>query len=178
MAADATAPAHTTSNERNGTVPAPAGTVPTLAPAARTQILIAALRLVLAAAGLAAALIAGAASGPALLAFAVGFFGFLVSIGSAERAFARAGDPEAAPPHAVEPPLRSLVAAAWPSTVGVAVLLAISLGVNAGLAALLAGVEAGMGAAALVTASRIRARERALGGRLLIDRRAHRAFVE
>ena len=177
MAADATAPAHTTSNE-HGTVPAPAGTVPTLAPAVRGQILIAGLRLVLAAAGLAAAVVAGAASGPALLGFAVGCFGFLVSIGSAERAFARAGDPEAAPPHAVEPALRTLLAAAWPSTVGVAVLLAISLGVNAGLAALLAGVEAGMAAAALVTASRIRTRERALGGRLLIDRRGRRAFVE
>ena len=132
----------------------------------------------LAVAGLAAARVAGAASSPALLAFALGAFGFLVSIGSAKRAFARGGEPEPAPPHALEPPLRTLLAAAWPSTAGVAVLLVISLGVNAVLAALLAGVEAGMGVAALLSAGRIRAQERALGGRVLVDRRARRVYLE
>ena len=148
-----------------------------LAPAVRGQLLVAALRLVLGVAGLAAARVAGAASEPALLAFALGAFGFLVSIGSAERAFARGGEPEPAPRYELEPPLQTLVSAAWPSTVGVAVLLSISLGVNAGLAALLAGVEAGMGAAALLSAARLRARERALGGRLLVDRQARRAYL-
>jgi hypothetical protein len=148
-----------------------------LAPAVRGRLLIAALRLALGAGGLAAARVAGAESGPALLAFALGAFGFLVSLGSAERAFARSGEPDPAPPHALEPPLRPLLAAAWPSTAGVAVPLAISLGVNAVLAALLAGVEAGMGAAALLSAARLHARERALGGRLLVDRRARRAYL-
>jgi hypothetical protein len=178
----ATAPARgTTSSKHWDSPPSSRGDCPEtlrLAPAARGQLLVGALRLVLGAAGLAAAFVAGLASGPGLLAFAVGAFGFLVSIGTAERAFADGGEPEPAPEHQVEPPVRTLIAAAFPSTVGVAVLLAISLGVNAALAALLAGVEAGMGAAALLTAARIRAQEQALGGRLLVDRRARRVYVD
>jgi len=171
-AAAATAPARAT----NHAVTAGDG-APRLAPAVRGQLLLGALRLTLALAGLLAARIAGAPGGPALLAFAVGALGFLVSIGSAERAFARGGEPEPAPPHTLEPPLRTLLAAAWPSTAGVAVFLAISVGVNAVVAALLAGVEAGMGATALLMALRIHARERALGGRVLVDRQARQTYL-
>jgi hypothetical protein len=148
-----------------------------LAPALRGQLLIAPVRLAVGAAGLIAALVAGAESTPALLAFALGAFGFGVSILSAERYFADDEEPDAAPAYVEEPALSTLAAAVWPSTVGVAVLIAISLTVNATLTALLAGVEAGMGFAALLTAMRISARERELGGRLLVDRRRRKVFV-
>jgi hypothetical protein len=149
-----------------------------LAPALRGQLLIAPVRLAIGAAGLIAARVAGAESTPALLAFAIGAFGFGVSILSAERYFAGDEEPDPAPLYVEERPLSTLVAALWPSTVGVAVLIAISLTVNATLTALLAGVQAGMGFAALLTALRIAARERELGGRLLVDRRAGRVYVE
>jgi hypothetical protein len=178
-AAAATAPARATRDGSAGTVPRQGDCpdTPRLFPAARSQLAIGVLRLALGAAGFAAARIAGADSSPALLAFALGAFGFLVSMGSAGR-FAGTTDAAPAPAHEQEAMLRTLLAAAWPSTAGVAVLLAISVAIDPRVAALLAGVEAGMGAAALLSAARIRARERALGGQLLIDRRTRRLYLQ
>jgi hypothetical protein len=148
-----------------------------LAAAVPAQVLLGLLRLLISAVGLALAFAAGASSTPALAAFALGLFGFVVSISSAERVFA-APNPGPAPAHTREPAVVTLLAAAWPSTIGVAILLAIALGVNATLAALVAGVEAGMGAAALLSAARIRASEREVGARLLFDRRDRRTYLE
>src|SRR3954454_9594527 len=141
------------------------------------HLLVAPVRLAIGAAGLAAALIAGAEPAPALFAFALGAFGFGVSMVSADRVFAGGAEAVPAPPHVVESRLSTLLAAVWPSTVGVAALLAISLGVNATLAALLAGVEVGMGVAGLLSALRIAGREEQLGGRLLSDRRVSAVYL-
>jgi hypothetical protein len=149
-----------------------------LAPALSGQLLVAPVRLALAVAGLVAALVAGADTGPALLAFALGAFGFGVSILSAERAWGGGQEPAPAPPHTLERRLATLAAAVWPSTVGVAALIVVSVTVNATLTALLAGVEAGMGVSGLLTAVRIAGREQELGGRLLVDRRARAVYVD
>ena len=111
--------------------------------------------------------IAGAETTPALFAFALGAFGFGVSLVTADRVFAGGTKALPAPPHVLESRLSTLAAAVWPSTIGVAALMIISLGVNATLAALLAGVQVGMGVAGLLSALRIAAREQEVGGRLL-----------
>ena len=117
---------------------------------------------------------------PRCFAFALGAFGFGVSMVSADRVFAGGTEAVPAPPHVVESRLSTLAAAVWPSTVGVAVLLVISLGVNATLAALLAGVEAGMGVAGLLSAMRIAgargAARRAAPHRPARERRLSRAI--
>ncbi len=141
------------------------------------HLLVAPVRLAIGAAGLVAALVAGAEQAPALFAFALGAFGFGVSMVSADRVFAGGAKALPAPPHVVESRLSTLAAAVWPSTIGVAALLAISLGVNATLAALLAGVEAGMGVAGLLSALRIASREEQLGGHLLTDRRVSTVYL-
>src|SRR3954466_1411847 len=138
---------------------------------------VAPVRLTIGAGGLVAALIAGAEPAPALFAFALGAFGFGVSMVSADRVFAGGTEAVPAPPHVVESRLSTLLAAVWPSTVGVAALLAISLGVNATLAALLAGVEVGMGVAGLLSALRIAGREEQLGGHLLTDPRVSAVYL-
>ena len=141
------------------------------------HLFVAPVRLALGAGGLVAALIAGADVAPALFAFALGAFGFGVSLVTADRVFAGGTKALPAPPHVLESRLSTLAAAVWPSTVGVAALLVISLGVNATLAALLAGIEAGMGVAGLLSAMRIAAREQELGGRLLSDRRVSAVYL-
>jgi hypothetical protein len=151
---------------------------PRLAPALRGQLLVAPVRLAVALGGLVAAFVAGVATGPGLAAFAIGGFGFAVSILSAERAWGTDEEPEPAPPYDEEPPLSTLAAAVWPSTVGVAALIAVSVTINATLTALLAGVEAGMGVAGLLTALRIAGRVQELGGRLLVDRRRRTIYVD
>ena len=151
---------------------------PRLAPALRGQLLVAPVRLAVAVAGLVAAFVAGAKTGPALGAFALGAFGFSVSILSAERARGSGEEPAPAPTYVEEPPLATLAAAVWPCTVGVAALLAVSVTINATLTALLAGVEAGMGVAGLLTALRIAGREQELGGRLLVDRRRRQVYLD
>src|SRR4051794_2026201 len=119
------------------------------------HLLVAPVRLAVAGAGLVAALVAGAEPAPALFAFSLGAFGFGGSMVSADRVFAGGTAAVPAPRHFLDSKLSTLAAAVWPSTAGVAALLAISLGVNATLAALLAGVEAGMGVAGLLSALRI-----------------------
>jgi hypothetical protein len=150
-----------------------------LAPALAGQLLVAPVRLVLGAVGLVAALLRGLDSGPALVAFALGALGFAVVLLSAERYFLRVEEPDPAPPgSSVQSLGETLRAAVWPSTVGVAVLLAVALAANQTLAALLAGVLAGMGIAALLNAAQTFANQRALGGRLLVDRRRKQIYVE
>jgi hypothetical protein len=107
---------------------------------------------------LGAARLAGAGSGPALLAFVVGVLGITFVIFNDPRArfLGRDVDPIDAPPDAlVAPRWRQALAATLPSTVGVAVLACIALVPQPTLAALLAGVEAGLGVAALLSLGRI-----------------------
>jgi hypothetical protein len=149
-----------------------------LAPALAGQLLVAPVRLLLGAVGLVGALLRGLDGGPALLAFALGALGFAVVLLSAERYFLQVEEPDPVPAGArVQSQRDTLRAAVWPSTVGVTGLLAVALAANPTLAALLAGVLAGMGLAALLTAARTAMSERALGGRLLVDRKRKQVYV-
>jgi hypothetical protein len=116
------------------------------------------IRLALGLALVGSARVAGARSGPALLAFVVGVFGITFVIFNDPRArfIRRDVDPLDAPPDAeVAPRWRQALSATLPSTVAVAVLACIALVPQPTLAALLAGVEAGLGVAALLSLGRI-----------------------
>jgi hypothetical protein len=162
-------------------VSGPAGTgeeAVRLAPALAGQLLVAPVRLALGGIGLVAALLRGLAGGPALVAFALGAVGFAVVLLSAERYFLQVEEPDPPPTGAsIQPWEDTLRAAVWPSTVGVAVLLGVALAANPTLAALLAGVLGGMGLAALVSAAQTAASERALGGRLFVDRKRKQVYL-
>ena len=109
---------------------------------------LAAIRIALGAVGLVAARLAGAGGGAAFTAFAVGALGLLVAaIADPRRPFFRSAIGEALP----RP--RSVLAALFPSTVGVSVLTAVALAFEPTLAALLAGVLAGLGIVALTAPS-------------------------
>jgi hypothetical protein len=116
------------------------------------------IRIGLGLALLVAARVAGAHSGPALLAFVVGVFGITFVIFNDPRArFARGEvDPLDLPAEAeIAPRWRQAVSATMPSTVAVAVLACIALVPQPTLAALLAGVEGGLGVAALLSLGRV-----------------------
>jgi hypothetical protein len=105
-----------------------------------------------------AAIVAGAARGPALLAFVLGLLGIAFTIFNDPRArfLRRDVDPLPLPGDAVVAPrVRQALAATLPSTVGVTVLAAIALVPQPVLAALLGGVCAGLGLAALFSLGRI-----------------------
>lgn len=135
-------------------------------------LLVAPLRLVLGGLFLAAARTAGAATGPALLAFAAGAFGlaFLASNDPRARFRGASGEPAELPGDAsVAPAWIHALHAALPSTVGVSILAGIALAFQPTLAALLAGVLAGLGLAALLGAYGI-------DSRLYLDRRTRVVF--
>jgi hypothetical protein len=117
-------------------------------------LLIGPLRLVLAAAWLGAARAAGGSGAAELLAFAAGAFAMTFLISNDPRARLRrvpAAQPAELPADAsVAPAWLHAVHAAFPSTVGVAVLAAVTLAFNPTLTALLAGILAGLGVAALL----------------------------
>jgi hypothetical protein len=116
-------------------------------------LLIGPLRLALGIAWLGAARAVGG-SGPAgLLAFGAGAFAMTFLVPNDPRAhFRRAPDEPAALPAdaSVAPAWLHAVHAAFPSTVGVSVLAAVTLAFNPTLTALLAGILAGLGLAALL----------------------------
>ncbi|MFN2470041.1 MAG: hypothetical protein ABR583_03450 [Gaiellaceae bacterium] len=150
-----------------------------LTPALASALLVTPVRVGLGAVGLLASLARGVDGGPALMAFALGALGFAVVALSADRFSIANEDPGPPPPEAAETSrLEALRAALYPSTLGLALLLAIALVASPALAAVLAGVLAGMGAATLLGAAQIYARERADGVRLLVDRRARTIYAE
>jgi hypothetical protein len=120
-------------------------------------LLVTPIRLVLAILLLLAARIAGAANGPALLAFGVGALGVVFLAFNDPRArFAGEAAPIDLPADAVVAPAwRQALAATLPSTVGVSLLAVVALFVEPVLAALLAGVCAGLGLASLISLARI-----------------------
>lgn len=116
------------------------------------------IRLVLGVALLASARLAGARSGPALLAFAVGLVAIVFAVFNDPRRRLAQGpvDPLPFPAGAtVAPRPRQALAASVPSTIGVAFLALVALAPRPTLAALLAGVEAGLGVAALISLGRV-----------------------
>ena len=118
-------------------------------------LLIGPLRLVLGAVWLGAARAAGGSPGSTLLAFAAAAFVLAFLIPNDPRA--RFRDAPAMPAElpadvSVAPAWLHAVHAAFPSTVGVSVLAAVTLAFNPTLTALLAGILAGLGLAALLAA--------------------------
>ena len=105
-----------------------------------------------------AAVLAGAARGPALLAFVLGLLGIAFTIFNDPRARFLRRDVEPLPLPAdavVASRARQAFAATLPSTLGVTALAAIALVPRPVLAALLGGVCAGLGLAALFSLGRI-----------------------
>ena len=116
------------------------------------------IRLTLGLLLLGAARLAGAANGPALLAFVIGVFGITFVIFNDPRARFAHGtvEPLALPADAeIAPRWQQALAATVPSTIAVAVLACIALLPQPTLAALLAGVEAGLGVAGVISLGRI-----------------------
>jgi hypothetical protein len=135
-------------------------------------LLIGPLRLVLGAVWLGAARAAGGSPSATLLAFAVGAFAlaFLVSNDPRARFRRASGKPAELPADAtVAPPWLHAFHAAFPSTVGVSILAAVTLPFNQTLTALLAGNLAGLGLAALLAAYTI-------DGRLYVEPRRGELF--
>jgi hypothetical protein len=155
---------------------------PALAEARQQALLIAALRGVLALAGLAAAIARGVHPGPALglLAFGAAIVLLAVYGGDRRRRSAlRFESPEPVPPGArMKGVGRALAEAAFPSTVGLAALTAISLWPRPDLAALLAGILAGLAVMSLVGAARVASWERARQARVLVEYKTNRVFEE
>lgn len=136
-------------------------------------LVIAPLRLALAVAGLVAAVAAGSARASALLAFGATTAGtvFFVIADPRARFSSVPGHPPQAPPGASEDGVGRLVlSAAFPSTIGVTLLLAIALVTEPTLAAVMAGILAGLGLAALAASFELRTLERRHGLRLFVER--------
>lgn len=141
--------------------------------------MIAPIRLVLAATGLAAAVAAGSRSAGALLATGGAAIATLLFVIADPRArfFAIPDAPPEAPADASEDGLgRLALSAAFPSTVGVALLLAATLAVEPTLSAVMAGILAGLGVAALAAAFELRSVERREGLRLFVVRGTSRVL--
>jgi hypothetical protein len=137
------------------------------------MLLIGTLRVVLAAGGLAAAIGVGERSGGAAALFAAGAIIVLVAIMSGRRGrlvwqrLAQA-EPLVSEPD-LEPRRLILARAAYPSTIGLTVLIAMSLALVPALAALLAGILAGIGGAALGFGAQLAAWERQRRARVLTE---------
>jgi hypothetical protein len=155
---------------------------PALVDARAQALLIAPVRLALAVAGFVVARARGVEAGVAGGIFALGagllLFAVLASA-RRRRIWARIAEAGAAPGDApVEPWPRTLLAATYPSTIGLTGLTAIALAANPRLAAFLAGILAGLGLTALAFAAQLAAWERERHGRLLVERgRGGRAFL-
>jgi hypothetical protein len=135
-------------------------------------LLVGPLRLGLGIVWLCAARAVGGSGTAELLAFAVGAFAMTFLVWNDPRTgFRRAQGKAAALPDdaSVAPAWLHAVHAAFPSTVGVSVLAAITLAFNPTLTALLAGVLAGLGLAALLATYSV-------DGRLYVDPRTGSVF--
>jgi hypothetical protein len=159
-AADATAEA----TEREG--------APVLVEAREQALLIAGLRFALALAGAVAAAARGVDRGAVLGLLAFGAFAVLLAVygGDRRRRSARKFEsPEPVPPAArFAGRARTLGHAAYPSTIGLTVLVAIALWPQPGLAAILAGILAGLGAMSLIGLARLSGWERERGTRIYV----------
>jgi hypothetical protein len=154
--------------------------VPRLQSLPRRALVVAPIRFALGAAGLTAAAVAGSPRPAALLAFAVAALGLLVVVVADPRTrFMRLpDDPPPADAGALEDGVgRIALAAVFPSTAGVALLLAVALAFEPTLAAMLAGILAGLGAAALVTGVELLLGERRSGRRLYVVRGTQRVVA-
>jgi hypothetical protein len=143
-----------------------------LVEARASALLIVPVRGTLALAGLAGARALGVAPGPALglFAFGTGLVLFPLLTSRRRRLF-WAAVAEAMPldgPVSVETRLRTTIRAAYPSTIGLTVLMAIALAADAELAAFLAGTIAALGLGAAIHGAEVVLWERSRGRRLLL----------
>jgi hypothetical protein len=149
------------------------GSAPALIEARVQTLLIGIVRLVLAAAGLGAAIAVGVRSGGAAALFAAGALVVLVALLSGRRGrlvWRRLAEAEPVAGEArVEPRRLAVARAAYPSTIGLTVLIAAALALQPSLAALLAGILAGIGGAAVGFAFQLAAWERQRGARVLAE---------
>ena len=130
------------------------------------------VRGALALAGLAGARALGVALGPALglFAFGTGLVLFPLLTSRRRRLF-WAAVAEATPldgPASVESRLRTTIRAAYPSTIGLTILMAIALAADPELAAFLAGTLAALGLGAAIHGAEVVLWERSRGRRLLL----------
>jgi hypothetical protein len=152
---------------------------PALVEVRAQAVLIAIIRLTLSAAGVGAAVARGTTPGGAAGLFGLGAGILLIAVYAGSRGpgvWQRLDAAEAVPQGAsVESPLRSVGRAAYPSTVGLSVLIALSLVIDSALAAVLAGILAGIGGVALGFAAQLAVWERKRRARVLADpgRRGH-----
>ncbi len=112
------------------------------------------IRLVLGAAWLAGARLAGAAPGPAYAAFGIGAVVVAFVALNDPRARLVRRDPRPLPDGEeirLDPRWRHALAAAFPSTVGLSILAAVTMAYRPILTAVLAGATAGLGLAAALT---------------------------
>lgn len=88
------------------------------------------------------------------------------------------GDADDVPADAIHAPLReAVIAALFPSSIGVAIFGVAALALDARLAAILAGLLAAMGFASLVSAVRVFDWERRYSAQAFSDARSERLFV-
>jgi hypothetical protein len=132
-------------------------------------LLIAIVRLVLAAAGLSAAIARGTSAGVATGLFALGAGVLLIVVFGGSRGggvWDRLKQAQPLPPGAqIEPRGRSVLRAAYPSTIGLSVLIVLALAIDSALAAVLAGILAGIGGVAAGFAAQLEVWERRRGVR-------------
>jgi hypothetical protein len=134
--------------------------------------LIGAVRLLLAAAGLAAAIARGTSPGVAAGLFGLGAGVLLLAVvgGRGTGAWERIRKAQPLPTGArIESRGRSVVRAAYPSTIGLSVLIILALVIDSALAAVLAGILGGIGGVALGFAAQLAVWE---------QRRRARVFAE
>jgi hypothetical protein len=146
----------------------------------RRALVIAPIRLALACIGLVAAIVAGSREAGALLAFGGATMATLLLVIADPRArfFQIPESPPEAPADASEDGLgRLALSAAFPSTIGVAALLAVTLAAEPTLAAVMAGILAGLGLAALVGAYELQSAERRRERRLYVERGTSRVLA-
>jgi hypothetical protein len=136
-------------------------------------LLIAIVRLVLAAAGLSASIARGTSAGVAAGLFALGAGVLLIVVLGGSRGggvWDRLKQAQPLPPDAqIESPGRSVLRAAYPSTIGLSVLIVLALAIDSALAAVLAGILAGIGGVAVGFAAQLEVWERKRGARIYAE---------
>jgi hypothetical protein len=137
------------------------------------SLLIALVRLVLAAAGLSASIARGTSPGVAAGLFGLGAGVLLIVVVGGSRGssvWERLKKAQPLPPDAeVESRGRSVLRAAYPSTIGLSVLIVLALAIDSALAAVLAGILAGIGGVAAGFATQLEVWERRRGVRIFAE---------
>jgi hypothetical protein len=146
---------------------------PLLVEARGQALLIAGLRLALALAGTAAAVARGVEGGAAFGLVAVGAFALLLAVYGGDRRRRSAlkfAEPKPVPADArFASRARTLGHAAYPSTIGLAVLVVVALLLQPALAALLSGLLLGLALMSLIGVARLASWEAAQGTRFYVD---------